>query len=873
MSRFFDEKGTSAWVRSGLLLVFAGALSFFALGSQEVAAQAANCQPPNLMMILDNSCSMEPGSGGGGVNSGRSCTNNASCNPMERVHQPAPGYSPRYAFNCTGSTCRHSRWDLAVNSMKEVVFQYGGTAAQNYADRSVRFGLTIFNSNATVTNGIVSNPPQISTTLSNTAAGGGTSYVNAFNTARSHLQTVVNNDALKRRPTHIMFITDGEPSEGCASSLAIVRDLFNGTGTNRLVDNQNNVYNVKSYVIGFGSGISANGQSCLNQLAQAGGTQRCNPSVAGCVAYYAADNSAQLQNAINAIVNNATQEVCDNIDNDCNGLIDDGLVRNCTGPCGAGTETCVAGAWQTCTTARQPTPEICNNIDDDCNGQIDDGLTRSCQTACGQGIETCQAGQWRNCNAPQPQPEQCNNRDDDCDGQIDNNLKRPCSTACGGGEETCTAGQWGGCTAQQPAPEICDNLDNDCNGQIDDGLTRSCSTDCGNGTETCQAGQWVNCNAPLPQPEQCNGRDDDCNGMIDDGLTRPCQNQCGSGTETCTNGTWGNCNARQPAPEQCNGKDDDCDGVIDNITPSPQCEKCIEGICFKTCTNECPRGFICREGICRENPCLRIRCGNDQTCQNGACVDACTGVACPNGQICIRGQCQDPGTRDCYQLGCPAGQACINGQCVPDACTGVTCQTSQFCRQGQCIDSCANVTCDSGFRCKDGQCVEDGCGGQVCPDGQLCTQDQCVTPNQHPCAGVQCDAGRYCEEGQCVGDPCVNIVCPEGHTCQQGQCYGGTTPPPKIPDWPNTPRTDGPLPDGVTPEEGGVPPEPDDTTDELKPEGDIKELTGTPENGDGGNNRPPVAPCACTQQASFVDTFPSILAIFLLLFFATRRRS
>ncbi len=59
---------------------------------------------------------------------------------------------------------------------------------------------------------------------------------------------------------------------------------------------------------------------------------------------------------------NSIIEVCDNMDNDCNGIKDDNAV------CPSG-QTCVNGA---CTGTCSPLKEICNDkIDNDCDGKID----------------------------------------------------------------------------------------------------------------------------------------------------------------------------------------------------------------------------------------------------------------------------------------------------------------------------------------------------------------------------------------------------------------------------------------------------------------------------------------------------------------------
>jgi len=216
-------------------------------------------------------------------------------------------------------------------------------------------------------------------------------------------------------------------------------------------------------------------------------------------------------------------EICDGIDNNCNGSIDEGLAQPCSTACGTGTETCSAGAWINCT-APPALNEVCDGIDNNCNGQIDEGVTNACGT-CG----------------PAPS-EICDGLDNNCDGNIDENLARPCSTLCGTGIETCAGGAWGNCTAPQPATEICDGVDNDCNGVVDegcsctDGNSRPCGTDvgaCTAGIQTCVNGTWeVTCTGETPpQTEICgDGIDNDCNGITDDNCVAANDGNSGGGS-------------------------------------------------------------------------------------------------------------------------------------------------------------------------------------------------------------------------------------------------------------------------------------------------------------------------------------------------------
>lgn len=188
-------------------------------------------------------------------------------------------------------------------------------------------------------------------------------------------------------------------------------------------------------------------------------------------------------------------EVCDGIDNDCDGIVDNGnpggavpCSTGLAGACNAGTRTCIDGVLE-CVPELIPhqMPETCDGIDNDCDGIVDN--LEGAGEFCVIGVGACQGGGWLGCDKSgkwvchaelaEPSPEVCDGVDNDCDGAIDEDALgtgEPCETGlpgiCSRGLTKCgTLGLLCGIvTYPGSTAEICgDGLDNDCDGIADDG--------------------------------------------------------------------------------------------------------------------------------------------------------------------------------------------------------------------------------------------------------------------------------------------------------------------------------------------------------------------------------------------------------------------
>ena len=383
--------------------------------------------------------------------------------------------------------------------------------------------------------------------------------------------------------------------------------------------------------------------SVQNEAGTCGGVRKCTP--AGLTPCSAATPAA---------------EVCDGVDNDCNGETDGPGTSGCTTyftdadgdqyGTGAGTCTCAppagggvsqGGDCEDSDKGVHPgAVELCNNLDDNCDGKTDEGCDDDGDGWCDIALQVvgeplvCPQGK-KDCNDADPtvhpgQQDACgNNVDDDCDGTTDVGTN---ISGCivffadadgdgygtGTGQCLCAASSAyavkvaGDCDDAAPsvhpgAAELCNTVDDNCNQVVDEAGASGCSpyfmdTDgdaFGAGASQCLCGpdgtytvkQAGDCDDAVHDvhpgaTEVCDGLDNDCDGKTDinaddctnyyadkdnDGYgTTALASKCLCGAIPGYVAQAGDCNdasadIRPGAVEACNGVDDNCDGLKDPV--------------------------------------------------------------------------------------------------------------------------------------------------------------------------------------------------------------------------------------------------------------------------------------------------------------------
>jgi len=560
------------------------------------------------------------------------------------------------------------------------------------------------------------------------------------------------------------------------------------------------------------------------------------------------------------------EEACDEIDNDCDGAVDEGIdtansLLHCGGcgqPCTPANATgaCIDGACTIdgcaegfadadgdvgngCELGCAPSNggvEACDNVDNDCDGVVDEGVDVQADPAncggCGvrcdraNAITGCQDGGCRfvgcadgffdrnedpadgcetACARSNGGVEACDEIDNDCDGATDEGIDvqanpvhcgacgvrcdRPNAvTACRGGgcafdgcvegfvdlDEDPEDGCEVGCQRSNGGIEACDNVDNDCDGSVDEGIDLSedeancgrCGNDCGvpGGLTACRAGQCAfdgcaegfhdidgapengceyACVGADPAVEACNEGDDDCDGAVDEGFDLDDDaDNCGQCARACRyNHAAGLCGAGDCAMGDCEA------GWVDLDTrPNNGCEyECtvsFEGVelCDETdndCDGEADEGIdLLRDA----NNCGRCRNRCELPNADAVCAQAnCRIGECAPGFVDTD---REPETGCECELSNEGVEACDESD---NDCDGLVDEAFDFENNPEHCGGC-DVSCDRDHA--QTRCREAGCDLVTCDDGWAdvdgrvfngCEHDCDEDPAPEQCGGVPVD--------------------------------------------------------------------------------------------------------------------------------------
>ncbi len=487
----------------------------------------------------------------------------------------------------------------------------------------------------------------------------------------------------------------------------------------------------------------------------------------------------------------------------------DGEVGACVEPFGACVESrrvCENGAWGEC---QAKADELCDAVDNDCDGQTDEALAdeRACRlpnaaSTCAEGrcvVVQClgesvdvdgHAPNGCECRLQGAEGNDCNGIDEDCDGEADEDVDKrtdprhcgACGRACdfANARSACVEGQCvlfgceqgfydfdddvltgceAACTVTAGGVEVCDYADNDCDGAIDEthlpleenvAHCGACENDCrrfAHGAFGCDDGVCV-----LLTCEP--GHRD-----VDGDVTTGCEYAC-----ALTNG----------GIEACDGADNDCDGRTDEDTDlATDALHC--GRCGNACTtpNAAP---ACSDGRCRIARCDAGWVDANRTADDG-CEAACVGAS----ERCneVDDDCDGEVDENFAELGQPCsvglGECRSVGVhvCVADG-SGLRCGAAPGLPEDE--------TCDAFDNDCDGSADEDfdADGDRVTTCAGDCADDAAEV---HPGATERCDRrdedcdGRVDEDFDLAGDiencgRCGRVCELPGATarCEAGQC-------------------------------------------------------------------------------------------------------
>jgi hypothetical protein len=509
-------------------------------------------------------------------------------------------------------------------------------------------------------------------------------------------------------------------------------------------------------------------------------------------------------------------EVCDGVDNDCDGAVDEASCQDgnaCTddvcdpqsgcqyvpnqaacndsNPCTT-PDACVAGQCEgiflSCDDSNPCTTDSCDPL----TGCANVANTLACTDlnactvgdVCSGGV--CLGGGLTGCDDGNV----CTT--DVCNAQA-GCVSTPTVGTCDDGN-ACTSAdlcQAGGCVGDFI---VCDDgnpcTSDACDPSLGCGATPSLGAPCDDGNACTE-------DTACTDQGECTGvdlgceceEDADCVGFEDDDL--------------CTGALM--CDVAAGAPYQCVTNPETV--VVCPLAPglSPDCATTacdpLTGGCSVSLA---PDNVICDDG----NPCT-----TGEACQTGACVGAPT--PCDDGNACTFDLC-DPASGCVHPsvvgvVACDDGDPCTSGDtCTGATCTGggaVSCDDGEPCNG---LETCVTGTgcaagdplvCDDLLACNGAESCVDGTGCVAgsdldCDDGVACTVDACTDLDgcTHTVDDAACDDGLFCtgtevcdaiagcatdtvvplDDGvACTADQCDEATESVVHTLDDGQCPGG----------------------------------------------------------------------------------------------------
>ena len=519
---------------------------------------------------------------------------------------------------------------------------------------------------------------------------------------------------------------------------------------------------------------------------------------------------------------------------------------NAVGICG-GQRTCSAAGLSACDAPAAAT-ETCNNMDDDCDGKIDeadDGDASGCADDNPCTYDSCASGKCQHLPAEGPceDGDACTEKDacagGGCQGQqkvcddgnpcTDNGcdpksgcFASPNALPCDDGSlcsksDTCADGSCAGqaidCADANPCTDDTCAPDKGC---LHGDNTASCSDNnacttgdvCAQGV--CLPGAATVCDDANP----CT--DDSCDAKLgctvkhnsaacDDGSACSAGDHCAGGE--CVGKSSVNCDDENPCTDDACDLSGGCTHTANTLACTDQNVCTVADVCAATL---CVPGaaMVCDD----KNPCTSDSCDAVKGCVSQANTIACDdGDACSQGDLCAGGVCAGVAKINCDDENlctddgcdmakgcthtdngvpctdnntCTLSDACAAGSCVPGAqkvCADSNPCTTDGCDPlAGCVNSANTLPCDDGStctlgdHCKGGKCL--GGSALPCDDGNPCTDDSCkanagcqFAANAAPCSDNNaCTTGDVCKGGACT--PTAPSKCDDGNVCTTESC-------------------------------------------------------------------------------------------------------